>query len=142
VLGLRFIPTCVGNMFILNISFSMLAVHPHVCGEHSTRETLSEFSAGSSPRVWGTLYVEFYVVYVERFIPTCVGNIIRTADTARLQAVHPHVCGEHDYWRAKLHQLQGSSPRVWGTWRFYGCQNRLSRFIPTCVGNIQSRPGE
>ena len=71
---------------------------------------------GSSPRVWGTFYREFFArmrmavhphVCGEhdllafqkwrylRFIPTCVGNILLFIENFFHLAVHPHVCGEH-----------------------------------------------
>ena len=73
--------------------------------------------------------------------------------------VHPHVCGEHASSPAKLAQAHGSSPRVWGTcrqcsrfggycgssprvWGTCGCEARrqsITRFIPTCVGNIEQQ---
>ena len=50
--------------------------------------------------------------------------------------VHPHVCGEHSSSYHGNAPLDGSSPRVWGTSHIRVEQRRLSRFIPTCVGNI------
>ena len=75
---------------------SGLTVHPHVCGEHP--------------------FVNVYVVYMFRFIPTCVGNM-----------------NVDDYFIAPLF---GSSPRVWGTFQEGLAWRLRHRFIPTCVGNI------
>ena len=135
---LRFIPTCVGQMypngvFETNIygssprawgrCFSLLAssmihtVHPHVRGADAPEAV-----------PWGLL---------GRFIPTCVGQI----NGARF------VC----------HAVNGSSPRAWGRFQngmvaeFYipvhphvrgadaharRAQPSQKRFIPTCVGQI------
>jgi len=134
----RFIPTCVGNMLGQDFSVWLpagssprvwgtcgfcadwrlaLAVHPHVCGEHSRSAHWISCPSGSSPRVWGTC---------------------STADFFPFSApVHPHVCGEHAF-NAKIdHCPLGSSPRVWGTFRASRRLVRRQRFIPTCVGNIR-----
>ena len=91
----RFIPTCVGNMPENKQEYTMLAVHPHVCGEHD--------------------HLAVDVRHPLRFIPTCVGNMpfIRIDDDGF--TVHPHVCGEHAELRNETDNGVGSSPRVWGT---------------------------
>ena len=53
--GVRFIPTCVGNM------------------RRGVGETWGP--AGSSPRVWGTSQAYKLANPAYRFIPTCVGNM-------------------------------------------------------------------
>ncbi len=93
--GVRFIPTCVGNIIISSWDKVPAPVHPHVCGEHvivkatSTTNSVhphvcgeharAYFSAvtndGSSPRVWGTSEMRSMGRVKWRFIPTCVGNI-------------------------------------------------------------------
>ena len=52
--SIRFIPTCVGNIYSWFMSISRIAVHPHVCGEHSVQDAHYCPAVGSSPRVWGT----------------------------------------------------------------------------------------
>ena len=53
-MGLRFIPTGVGNANREEIAMTTQPVHPHGCGERIF--DLIERSAirGSSPRMWGT----------------------------------------------------------------------------------------
>jgi len=51
---MRFIPTCVGNIFQQVNYPQIAAVHPHVCGEHYATLIGVTVKAGSSPRVWGT----------------------------------------------------------------------------------------
>ncbi len=75
----------------------------------------------------------------ERFIPTCVGNIDWKLLSSSRPPVHPHVCGEHEMSKANESALDGSSPRVWGTYRAHRRRCRFTRFIPTCVGNILPR---
>ena len=132
----RFIPTCVGNIVTANYRRANTAVHPHVCGEHidflpsrvlssgSSPRVWGTFAsgvgsvrvaAGSSPRVWGTWGYKPFTPRRTRFIPTCVGNM-RSADLrAVIEAVHPHVCGEHCIINRLINFQNGSSPRVWGT---------------------------
>ena len=92
----RFIPTCVGNISLSPMYSNPAAVHPHVCGEHTTSPTAARSRRrfiptcvgnmqpnrpgawtpiGSSPRVWGTYTHIALLSALCRFIPTCVGNI-------------------------------------------------------------------
>ncbi len=99
----------------------------------------SSRSYGSSPRVWGTCFGCRVYAGGSRFIPTCVGNIYNTPRRASPESVHPHVCGEH-FWRLRRRRRDnGSSPRVWGTFSSSSSLLLLTRFIPTCVGNIKSQ---
>ena len=133
-----------GNIRLSRQPKSGRAVHPHVCGEHVQGFPTLEVVFGSSPRVWGTFSNVRDRAKVLRFIPTCVGNIITTAQIAsdktlrfiptcvgnmtlsnvRLitSSVHPHVCGEH-FDDAVL-------------------VTSAVRFIPTCVGNMTKALGE
>jgi len=92
---LRFIPTCVGNIWYPYGCAGANSVHPHVCGEHSWMADSRLMFSGSSPRVWGTYLDPLTHCTHARFIPTCVGNIDYQDEPALLAAVHPHVCGEH-----------------------------------------------
>jgi len=116
------------------------AVHPHVCGEHALNSGEASPYRGSSPRVWGTFGAGLRTLGAGRFIPTCVGNILRQPSARRLHAVHPHVCGEHYAFNSGKMPNIGSSPRVWGTLQAEEVRKPRRRFIPTCVGNIDD-PG-
>ena len=90
----RFIPTSVGNTLNSPALSGRPTVHPHVCGEHIFKWTLTcrafgssprlwgtrmlgaqKFSAaGSSPRLWGTQTMLIGWEKLQRFIPTSVGN--------------------------------------------------------------------
>ena len=131
----RFIPTRVGNSNIRYARRGRVAVHPHAGGELFGFSAINCFFLGSSPRGWGTLILRMVQVSLVRFIPTRVGNSIRTPEPLRLRSVHPHAGGElksaHDQSRHKT----GSSPRGWGT-RDLPCEIYPEwRFIPTRVGN-------
>ena len=52
-------------------------------------------SCGSSPRVWGTLKPAQLMAFLNRFIPTGVGNTPGFDYDRFFFAVHPHGCGEH-----------------------------------------------
>ena len=53
----RIIPTCVGNTNPAQLPAQAQPDHPHVCGEHLFLYSLETRTAGSSPRVWGTLFL-------------------------------------------------------------------------------------
>ncbi len=138
VFCVRFIPTCVGNIFGVTGIAKDEAVHPHVCGEHLDGVPDATNKDGSSPRVWGTYPLPICYRPGIRFIPTCVGNISKRLTTCEQRTVHPHVCGEHLFIHDDRAITGGSSPRVWGTLSEMEEKSRWSRFIPTCVGNIPS----
>ena len=95
VIGIRFIPTCVGSIVAGSNSTLFGKVHPHVCGEHAAESppiaelegssprvwgalrqgATSRHSDGSSPRVWGASRRLRSALKTNRFIPTCVGSI-------------------------------------------------------------------
>ena len=93
--GQRFIPTSVGNT--IGQQVDTLTAH------------------GSSPRPWGTLVIAFVKAHIRRFIPTSVGNTVDLPDVVGVQAVHPHVRGEHAPFILEMRNVPGSSPRPWGT---------------------------
>ena len=74
-----------------------------------------------------------------RFIPTCVGNIRPPFAHSLALPVHPHLRGEHANWRGSPRPYHGSSPPAWGTSGLCRTWTYLTRFIPTCVGNISVR---
>ena len=91
------------------------SVHPHVCGErmYCPKNILNVI--GSSPRVWGTFFLYASKHFGQRFIPTCVGNVLVLDPASDVPAVHPHVCGERIATKCGKIFIDGSSPRVWGT---------------------------
>ena len=72
----RFIPTHVGNTYILSGIMARTSVHPHACGEYNPSKVTQLPSIGSSPRMWGILSISAGVGWPYRFIPTHVGNTI------------------------------------------------------------------
>ena len=70
----RFIPTRVGNTAFSVPSKRLAPVHPHACGEYNPGMDPSITRDGSSPRVWGILWLSWPRTQHSRFIPTRVGN--------------------------------------------------------------------
>ncbi len=70
----RFIPTHVGNTSDYIDRLLSIAVHPHTRGEHPTGTQGTNASRGSSPHTWGTRFQTLGQVFLNRFIPTHVGN--------------------------------------------------------------------
>ena len=115
MIAIRFIPTCVGQMKLPGGREPLLTVHPHVRGANVSRTATSGFWSmvhphvrganahafnawdsvlGSSPRAWGKFLHLLRLSRQERFIPTCVGQMLCRAPI-RMPAA-------------------GSSPREWG----------------------------
>jgi len=93
------------------------------------------YSAGSSPRLRGTLRTLAPRTSADRFIPAPAGNASpRGARTGPLP-VHPRACGERWPVRAYREPNGGSSPRLRGTRALQGSAERYARFIPAPAGN-------
>ena len=131
----RFIPTCVGNSVVLAVYQVLKSVHPHMCGEFSTRVHMSASVVGSSPHVWGIHCGESVEIRHPRFIPTCVGNSLHPVSIYTTYPVHPHMCGEFSLSFVIHSAMVGSSPHVWGIQQIRNVHVIKERFIPTCVGN-------
>ena len=112
----RFTPTCVGRIVFAHFRWGGAAVHPHVRGENSLRNSLHSSEIGSPPRAWGECIGGLQAQGCGRFTPTCVGRMPISAQHPRTaqrftptcvgrmsrvfrkkikNAVHPHVRGEN-----------------------------------------------
>jgi len=136
---LRFIPTHVGNTRCPTAISRRATVHPHARGEHAQCFSGSAATAGSSPRTWGTPCHTRRAILAGRFIPTHVGNTIHHDPKVWCFTVHPHARGEHICHRLCSVAKRGSSPRTWGTQPRNRSAVLQARFIPTHVGNTDSR---
>src|SRR5690625_108274 len=112
-----------------------MTVHPRGCGEHADGEIQSLQRIGSSPRVRGTLALNRVIRFPGRFIPAGAGNTQKPRMPARIGAVHPRGCGEHDSTSAVAGMAYGSSPRVRGTPLILPDKSVVLRFIPAGAGN-------
>ncbi len=133
----RFIPTCMGNAFRPLNNQTPVWVHPHVHGERPTVKDTPKRSAGSSPRAWGTLRMQYMWCFRARFIPTCMGNAVNLEIGLCCISVHPHVHGERMEVIGDDSDTRGSSPRAWGTPAAHSEPLAWTRFIPTCMGNAE-----
>ena len=136
---IRFIPACAGNTRGNASDRRSSAVHPRVCGEHAERPRRGRETAGSSPRVRGTLDSTGSFSLDLRFIPACAGNTSFRPARSRRPTVHPRVCGEHSSQRQPLKAKGGSSPRVRGTHCHRVGLAGQNRFIPACAGNTTAQ---
>ncbi len=141
----RFIPTHVGNGVLALLKIKAPPVHPHACGERVRVSLSFTVQSGSSPRMWGTVVQIRSCCFGFRFIPTHVGNGYYDSKRRSVNAVHPHACGERASTSASPSPDSGSSPRMWGTGRFWHDPGAKWRFIPTHVGNglttgVSARP--
>ena len=129
-------------MFSRRLDFIVAPVHPRACGEHSKRGPSGGRPAGSSPRLRGTYCAGSRFWQAPRFIPAPAGNIGASGASPALAAVHPRACGEHRVAQGGRDDLNGSSPRVRGTYfiRLDQMLTLQSRFIPACAGNIRYQP--
>ena len=134
----RFIPTHVGNANIKPSAAQVFTVHPHACGERLSILYRVVDLIGSSPRMWGTLFIYLSVCFYLRFIPTHVGNAYVKARCPLMVPVHPHACGERLYLPGMRYPHFGSSPRMWGTHIASSFNVFETRFIPTHVGNANN----
>ena len=122
----------------MKAGLTLVAAHPHVCGEHLRVSIIRLASPGSSPRVWGAPGFAHFHERVLRLIPTCVGSTIQSLCAQSTISAHPHVCGEH--LKSPLDDLSqtGSSPRVWGAHAHPVREGEGVRLIPTCVGSTNA----
>ena len=141
VVDYRFIPTCVGSMRRCNRGVRQWPVHPHLRGEHINCEVRNVDTGGSSPPAWGALRNMEFLLFLLRFIPTCVGSMARRINSSMKSPVHPHLRGEHVIKRELVDIWRGSSPPAWGACQIPLGSGRPFRFIPTCVGSICSSAG-
>ena len=95
---------------------------------------------GSSPRMRGTPCRTGACIPPPGLIPTYAGNTPVAVAAAQVRRAHPHVCGEHDYFRAVRVALWGSSPRMRGTRGPVPKRTENRGLIPTYAGNTRIEP--
>ena len=118
---MRFIPARAGNTSSARYFARTESVHPRACGEHRCSSVRNARTAGSSPRVRGTLDLSSEEGRRQRFIPARAGNTALRADSGSLAS--------------------GSSPRVRGTLCCAVRRRLMRRFIPARAGNTRKRAG-
>ena len=134
------IPACAGNTRAHARARQQLRDHPRVCGEHQPRTPVVQCSAGSSPRVRGTLVPNGGYIDNAGIIPACAGNTRPGTFGRRWAWDHPRVCGEHCPSLPLDRPWTGSSPRVRGTQRGRRAWRPRAGIIPACAGNTYLLP--
>ena len=117
---LRIIPTGVGKRTKRAGNGVGCPDHPHGCGEKVHPGHLALVLFGSSPRVWGKVWVCSGTTSPFRIIPTGVGKSHDAFYHAIFGPDHPHGCGEKFLLFFRTHAGHGSSPRVWGKAYIFG----------------------
>ena len=75
----------------------------------------TQYNAGSSPRMRGTLITFESALATVGIIPAHAGNTSRPAPVCRRCRDHPRACGEHHVGSSAVSAGSGSSPRMRGT---------------------------
>ena len=130
----RFTPTGVGKTLNRAFMSVSLAVHPHGCGEDTIRNAGGYIPKGSPPRVWGRLGLYRQRRRDRWFTPTGVGKTYLRYIALITNSVHPHGCGEDEWFKRFLRDQAGSPPRVWGRQTPEKPIADKVRFTPTGVG--------
>ena len=132
------IPAYAGNTLNVIRMCRIMWDHPRVCGEHRTLSRKKSASAGSSPRVRGTLQPRRFLIASHGIIPAYAGNTTRVLASPTFQRDHPRVCGEHFSKQVRTVVYVGSSPRMRGTPVFLESSYCPVGIIPAYAGNTTS----
>ena len=108
------IPAYAGSTACAATSGTRVWDHPRVCGEHTTKETMSNWELGSSPRMRGAPGGSLSSLILIGIIPAYAGSTRLRAMPAGARRDHPRVCGEHRCFLYPLVPRRGSSPRMRG----------------------------
>ena len=92
----RFTPTYVGPVLPLFRATRLPPVHPHVCGAGVTSAIVTGVGNGSPPRMWGRFVLRHGSRFVDRFTPTYVGPVLRSA--RNLDSVSHRLSLIHTVW--------------------------------------------
>ena len=130
----KIIPTRVGTREILCSGIEVIRDHPHACGDKLIAELVFICTIGSSPRVWGQVFLQLPMILKPHIIPTRVGTSHRCRGRQCRTQDHPHACGDKLTQYLAVSQIAGSSPRVWGQVYEDGRFLSFDGIIPTRVG--------
>ena len=128
------IPTRVGTRPVLIIRTALHRDHPHACGDKSYQYFPKYHRIGSSPRVWGQVFLLGYTACQSGIIPTRVGTSVISCIISVKYKDHPHACGDKQLADYKQGKKGGSSPRVWGQVYHAFTLCGVTGIIPTRVG--------
>ena len=131
-------PHAWGRSFILPSEPSRNAVHPHMRGADGPRARARRIWITVHPHMRGAdSYIKPSHLCQERFIPTCVGQMMPSLST-HTPAIgsSPHAWGRSPGSHLARPVMTGSSPHAWGRCTPATYTQLTLRFIPTCVGQI------
>ena len=134
----RLIPACAGKTRPLRGAFTVSGAHPRVCGENATSIPVSEWEAGSSPRVRGKRRCLSSRGTSAGLIPACAGKTRCRWRRWRPRSAHPRVCGENFARTPARESYSGSSPRVRGKPHAQRLRGLALGLIPACAGKTMS----
>ena len=129
------IPALAGNTADLDLIFTRTPDHPRACGEHVLFVGFMGWSAGSSPRLRGTLSPFVVQLHGEGIIPALAGNTHSCSSTRTTWWDHPRACGEHVCDIPAEAFNRGSSPRLRGTLNTPSTLPPHIGIIPALAGN-------
>ena len=135
----RIIPAYAGNTLLPPKPFTPDRDHPRVCGEHGTIRWARSWTAGSSPRMRGTLPLRRRALLGHGIIPAYAGNTTGGLGSPCGSWDHPRVCGEHPSLALSPMNDAGSSPRMRGTLNLPLINGASPRIIPAYAGNTPAR---
>ena len=90
----RIIPTRVGTRAVAVLPQPILKDHPHACGDTLIGNVRTTINTGSSPRVWGQVFLQLPMILKPHIIPTRVGTSIHQDEATPHLQDHPHACGD------------------------------------------------
>ena len=109
--------------------------HPRACGEHLHLPADQVHTAGSSPRLRGTLCPASSAGCSAGIIPALAGNTDVHVHIAVTSWDHPRACGEHLSLVEQTTPYPGSSPRLRGTLDADAEAGGVPGIIPALAGN-------
>ena len=108
--------------------------HPHAYGDKGTKIAEMTADQGSSPRVWGQVFISLLRQRYVGIIPTRMGTSALCPCSGVFAEDHPHAYGDKRLSVCAFQNGVGSSPRVWGQASFLLYLHKLQRIIPTRMG--------
>ena len=111
---------------------------PALAGNISGRRRPATHGRGSSPRLRGTYPIRAGRRAHMGIIPALAGNICASRSFALARSDHPRACGEHEFLVLFGELLEGSSPRLRGTYHRLENRRQQHGIIPALAGNINN----
>ena len=130
----RIIPTRMGTSLSHYHSPNKRRDHPHAYGDKYRCILRAVKLVGSSPRVWGQVYLRSLHRDNAGIIPTRMGTSFGIITCILVFKDHPHAYGDKVIMDFPEIQNEGSSPRVWGQVCHTDIIYLRNRIIPTRMG--------